>query len=216
MTTTVETKRPTHCPTCGVKLPDIPVSLCAYCASPVDMGTKAHGGSESPNASRIAKISAHKTFEEVQTYVPPESPRYLEGMRKMWHGRNLALLGIVVAGLGFFLGTGGLRSPWFWLGLIGAGFGAWMWARGIDTRNRAVQEPLTARPGMIVDRRSETAIRHWNGETVYYFSIEFDGGAVGEYRFEGRGASEDPYPTGMTGIAFLRGPELLEFKQIRV
>ena len=216
MTDTVETKRPTHCPTCGVKLPDIPVSLCAYCASPIEIGSKEHGGAESPNAGRIAKIAAHKTFEEVSAYIPPETPAYLQGMRKMWHGRNIALLGISLSIYGFVSSAAGLRSPFGWVWLGAAGFGAWMWARGLDARNQAVAEPLKARAGMIVDRRSETAIRQWNGETVYYFTIEFEGGAVGEYRFEGRGASEDPYPTGMTGVAFLRGMELLEFKQIRV
>ena len=216
MTDTAEVKRPTHCPTCGVKLPDIPVSLCAYCASPVQIGAKVHGGSESPNANRIAKIAEHKTFEEIASYIPPETPLYELGMRTIWRGRNLALLGLVGAIGGYFMSDAGMRSVWFWIGLVLAGLGAWMWARGVDARNRAIADPLTARPGMIVDRRSETAIRHWNGETVYYFTIEFEGGAIGEYQFEGRGASEDPYPTGMTGLAFLRGKNLLEFKQIRV
>jgi len=215
VTQATEVQRPTHCPTCGVKLPDIPVSLCAYCASPVDLSSKTHGGAESPNANRISKIAAHKTFEEVQSYVPPETPAFTQGMSRTWHGRNLVLLGAVTALLGVFAGAG-FGSFWMWVGLVLAGLGAWLWARGVDQKNTATKDPLTARPGMIVDRRSETAIRQWNGETIYYFTIEFESGAVGEYRFEGRGASEDPYPTGMTGLAFLRGSNLLEFKQIRV
>jgi len=206
--------RPTHCPTCGVKLPDIPVSLCAYCASPVSMPGKVHGGPDSPNQGRIGKIAAHKTYADVLAYVPPESPSYLVGMRLRWHGRNLAILGALMAGWGAW--QAGWVSTWFWLGAAALLLGLVLWSKGRTRCAQAIAEPISKRPGMIVDRRSETAIRSWNGETVYFFTIEFEGGGVGEYRFEGRGASEDPYPSGMTGVAFLRGTELLEFRQIRV
>ncbi|MEZ5973294.1 MAG: hypothetical protein R3E96_00175 [Planctomycetota bacterium] len=192
MTNTIEASRPTHCPTCGVKLPDIPVSLCAYCASPVMLAEKVHGGAESPNASRIARIPENKSYQEVLTHRPPETPDYRRGLQGVWHGRNLAILGVLSLGAGYLTGS---TMPWTWIGAVLLILGATLWYRGLGRSRRALAEPLTKRHGMIVDRRSETSIKEWSGHTVYYFSIEFEGGAVGEYRYEGRGANEDPYPT---------------------
>ena len=205
-------ERPTHCPTCGVKLPDIPVSLCAYCASPVSIGEKVHGGAQSPNQNRIKKIREHKTFEEIQKYQPAESLAYSKGTRRIFHGRNLVLLGA------FLLLVARWWAPTLFivLGGLAVAYGIFLAVQGMQLCKSSTEEPLKTRPGMIVDRRSETAIRSWNGETVYFFTIEFEDGSIGEYRHDGRGASEDPYPSGMTGLAFLRGANLLEFKQIRV
>ena len=30
-------ERPTHCPNCGLALPEQPLSLCAYCAMPIGL-----------------------------------------------------------------------------------------------------------------------------------------------------------------------------------
>ncbi len=212
MTDTAQTTRPTHCPTCGVKLPDIPVSLCAYCASPVSIGEKVHGGAESPNKNRIAKIAEHKTYEEICAYNPPESLAFSTGMRKIWHGRNLVGISALILLLALLW-----TSPFMGvIGILTIAGGVYLAVKGMAACKQATSDPLTHRAGMIVDRRSETAIRSWNGETVYFFTIEFDDGSLGEYQHDGRGASEDPYPSGMTGVAFLRGAQLLEFKQIRV
>jgi hypothetical protein len=114
------------------------------------------------------------------------------------------------------LSTSKALLPWSAFAVVALILGGYMMVKGKGIRDKAVADPIAKRPGMIVDRRSETEVRGWNGSTSYFFTIEFEDGAVGEYSFSGRGATEDPYPTGMTGLAFLRGTHLLEFQQIRV
>ena len=94
--------------------------------------------------------------------------------------------------------------------------GASLRRTGVAMQAEAVERPLLKRPGLIVDRRSDTSIRGWNGFTTYYFTIEFEDGGAGEFRFPGLGAQEDPYPTNLPGVAYTRGTELLHFRHIRV
>ena len=71
------------------------------------------------------------------------------------------------------------------------------------------------RSAYLVRRRSET---HDNirGDVVYYFLIQFCDGSEGEFRFPGRGVSEELYSNGMTGVAFTRGDELLHMERVRI
>ncbi len=199
-----------------MKLPDIPISLCAYCAMPVILGQQADASGVSPNAGRIAKIKDHKTFEDVERHLAQETPAYFTGGRFSWHGRNFVLLGFVLVAIGAMASESTLLLPWSAFALVCVALGAFMILKGMGMRAKSVADPITKRPGMIVDRRSETKVEGWYGSTDYYFTIEFEDGAIGEYSFSGRGATEDPYPKGLTGLAFLRGTNLLEFKQVRV
>ena len=97
-----------------------------------------------------------------------------------------------------------------------AGAGIHLGRTGRAMRKDAVALPLLRRAGLIVDRRSETEIRGWGGRTTYYFKVEFEEGIVGEFRYPGLGAQEDPYATNLPGVAYTRGTELLHFRHIRV
>ena len=216
MSDSSQTQRPTHCPSCGVKLPDIPISLCAYCAMPVVIAGQKDTDGVSPNAGRIGKIAGHKNYEEVQGHHAQEIPEFFTGGRFAWHGRNFVILDLALVGLGFLTSSSTYLLPWSAFAIVSVLVGVGMIVKGMGMRTRSVADPIAKRSGMIVDRRSETEVCGWNGSTSYFFTIEFEDGAVGEYSYAGRGATEDPYPNGMTGIAFLRGTSLLEFKQIRV
>ncbi len=170
----------------------------------------------SPNAGRIAKIEGHKTFEDAMAHNAQEIPDYFTGGRFAWHGRNFVILAAVLVGLGVMLSSSSALLPWSAFAAIALIAGIVMIVKGKGLQGKAIADPISKRAGMIVDRRSETEVAGWNGSTCYYFTIEFEDGAVGEYGFSGRGATEDPYPTGMTGLAYLRGSNLLEFKHIRV
>jgi hypothetical protein len=213
--------RPTHCPNCGVKLPDIPVSLCAYCAMPVGMDSQRESGVESPNAGRIARVLEHEDLADALAFDPPESWAFQRGGQRIWRGKLLLWAGgaALVAGFLLNLGTGGAALVLNVFGVLGglalAG-GAWLVMDGARARRQALVPPLLRRPGIIVDRRSETRIRGWGGDTTYYFSIEFEGGAVGEFEYPGRGSNEDPYVTNLPGVAYTRGTDLLLFRHIRV
>ena len=218
--TTAQAGKRTHCPNCGMKLPEQPLSLCAYCAFPLDLTEASDGDSkESPNAARIARISEHDKFAEAMEWNPPESPAY-------WKARVAGLNGKLALGIGAALlvavlvtsesiGAGFGRAPAiFGIGMMVAGLV--MMIRSVTGRKEAVSAPLLRRPAMIIDRRSETAIGQFTGTTTYYFTIEFEDSITGEFTYPGRGSQEDPYTTNLPGVAYTRGAQLLSFKHIRV
>ncbi|MEM1451738.1 MAG: hypothetical protein AAGI22_21685 [Planctomycetota bacterium] len=221
MTTDVVPKeeRRVACPHCGSKLPDIPLSLCPYCASPLE--TEADKKRlESVNASRIRRVGEHDDFPGAQAWDPPESQDWHQGVRRVWWSLPLAIGGVAVLLLFVLPPIGrGFDAGGVVLALIGIGLvvgGASLRRTGVAMQAEAVERPLLKRPGLIVDRRSDTSIRGWNGFTTYYFTIEFEDGGAGEFRFPGLGAQEDPYPTNLPGVAYTRGTELLHFRHIRV
>ena len=92
----------------------------------------------------------------------------------------------------------------------------YLFSQGRTLQKSSISRPLLRRPGLIVDRRSETKIRGWGGRTTYYFKIELEDGVVGEFRYPGLGAREEPYATNLPGVAYTRGEDLLLFRHIRV
>jgi hypothetical protein len=212
--------RPTECPQCGSKLPDSPFSLCPYCASPLETAAD-RKKLESVNASRIKRVREHATFAEAEAWNPPESQDWHSGARRVWW--MLPLLGmavlflvlVVIPPLGRGFDAGGIVATVLAAGL--AGYGFYLGTVGKAMKSAAVERPLMKRPGLIVDRRSDTRIRGWgDGDTIYYFTIELEDGNVGEFRFPGLGAKEDPYATNLPGMAYTRGTELLHFRHVRV
>ncbi len=211
--------RRVECPQCGSKLPDIPVSLCPYCASPLETAAD-RKRLESVNASRIQRVREHTSFEGAVSWSPPESYAWHLGARKAWWSLPLTLVGaagivaFVAPPLGRGFDAGGIILLAFFVGFVG--LGVFLGIQGRTEQREALARPLLKRAGLIVDRRSETRIKGWSGDTVYYFKIEFEDGVIGEFRFPGLGAQEDPYATNLPGVAYSRGTELLHFQHVRV
>ena len=211
---------PAHlqCPQCGSKLPDIPVSLCPYCASPLETAAD-RKRLDSVNASRIQRVTEHADFTEAVNAVPPESTDFHEGVRRAWWSIPTGILGGLVLVVAISRLASGVDFSGILLGLIGlggVGLAIHLGRSGHAMKKSAVEKTMLKRAGLIVDRRSETEIRGWGGRTTYYFKIEFNEGVVGEFRFPGLGAQEDPYATNLPGVAYTRGTELLHFRHVRV
>lgn len=211
-----------ECPQCGSKLPDIPVSLCPYCASPLETAADKRR-LESVNASRIGRVLEHATYDDAMAWDPPESRDWYDGARLVWWSLPVLLIAFAFFGGAALLGTaeGGAFTDVLPILLIlaGVGFGvlaANLRSKGKARQGAAIERPLLKRAALIVDRRSETEISGWSGRTTYYFKVEFDDGVVGEFRFPGLGAQEDPYATNLPGVAYTRGTDLLLFRHIRV
>ena len=66
----------------------------------------------------------------------------------------------------------------------------------------------------LLDRRSETSVRGGVGSTTYVFKIRFEDGSEGEFTHVGRGSMYDPPANGAAGVAYTRGPRMLEFRRI--
>ncbi len=206
----------TNCPNCGAKLPEQPLSLCSYCAMPLDLADGVES-QESKNTARIQKIPGGKGYEEAMAADPPESGTWFRGWRMTYQGKTLLILAGLALVLGLVLGNGtiALRPPML-LGYVLLIVGILKIVKGGAMCREAVQGKLLKRPALILDRRSDTTVRGWGGDTRYFFTIEFEDGGIAEFGMDGRGTSEEPFPNGMFGIAYTRGTELLEFKQIRV
>jgi hypothetical protein len=225
------TTQRTHSPNCGAKLPEQPLSLCAYCAMPLelaDMGVEQGKASESPNAPKLAKLLEQDALPEALEWTPPEGSSFQAGIRAKSRAVTLLPAGVVLLILGRLIhggsdgGTSDSGGPGFAsifltaLGVLLTLGGITLWLRGSSACKRALSMPLLRRPAYIRDRRSETQVVGWGGRTTYYFELEFEGGQVAEFSHEGRGPSEDPYVNGMTGVAYTRGTELLHFRQVRI
>lgn len=208
--------QPGRCSNCNARLPDTPVSLCPYCAMPILSGaTPAAGGAESPNAGRIARIRAHEDFADAEAWSPPEDVAHQEGARRAFHGKT-ALVAAAVLAVAGFLTSSTFANAAFVLAALAAALGVWLIVTGAGMRKRALGFPLLRRPGLILDRRSETEIGTWTGRTTYFFTIELEGGVVAEFAYPGRGSHEDPYVNGLPGVAYTRGQTLLHFRHVRV
>ncbi|MDG1490285.1 MAG: hypothetical protein P8R43_00245 [Planctomycetota bacterium] len=214
------------CPQCGSKLPDIPVSLCPYCASPLETAADKRR-LESVNASRIGRVLEHDSYQGALAWDPPEGQDWYEAARLVWWSGPAfllsasALVGGLVRGssgswsLGLSL-SDGLSVLLLLISVLSLVAGVMLRAKGKARQGAAVARPLMKRAALIVDRRSETEISGWSGRTTYYFTVEFEDGGVGEFRFPGLGAQEDPYATNLPGVAYTRGTELLLFRHVRV
>lgn len=207
-----------RCPNCNSKLPDTPVSICPYCVFP--LGTEkaeATEGGESPNKGRIVRVREHEKFAAAEATQPPENIEFQRGGQAIFRGKVMltfagisVLLGLITAGATMAM------SPFTWIGVLLAIFGVMWIMQGNTARKNAVSLPMLKRPGLILDRRSDTEIQGWGGFTTYYFEIEFEDGTRAEFRYPGRGSNEEPYVTNLPGVAFTRGTDLLLFKHIRV
>jgi hypothetical protein len=213
---TTETVRRASCPTCGAKITQAHLSLCAYCGSPLDLGS---GRSKVDRATlrRLAAMREHADFAPALAWDPPEGPEARADRRRAALGVLGAASGVVLAGLGAWLALGAGR-PLGWVALaLGAGLTgpAAVAAAGAARRLRErLALPLMKRPAIVVGRRSETEVAG-AGRTTYFFELEFEDGG-GEFRYPGRGANHDPLVAGNTGVAYTRRQELLAFHPIRV
>jgi len=208
-----ETATLTHCPTCGVKLHRTDLSLCAYCASPLRLGSGAPPPDDE-TARLLAKITQHPGYEAALRWTPIE-PRVDARAARLRSLGSLALLFAGVSALLSFLRADGpfLTRPATIVALALLALGALAIAAGVSIRNRARSLALLRRPARVLDRRSETAPHGNVGGTTYYFQLRFGDGSEGDFRFPGRGTLYEPPTVGATGLAFTRGAELIEFKR---
>jgi hypothetical protein len=208
--TVSEAVRPT-CPTCGAKITQAHLSLCAYCGSPLALGDEKRP-KDRATMRRLAQMHEHEDFAEAAAWEPPEGPDTRHARAAVRAGALLA-----AAGLALCLGAGPWRG---WIGVLPA-LGAALVALGLVrvARNLAAARagrrlPLLKRPALVASRRSETDAAR--GRTTYWFEVVFEDGSTAELRYPGRGANHDPLVPGNTGLAYTRANELLAFRAIRV
>ncbi|MCK6446769.1 MAG: hypothetical protein L6Q99_10290 [Planctomycetes bacterium] len=198
------------CPTCGVKLKRTNLSLCAYCGSPLQLGAKPTPPDDEV-AKRLGRLADHPEFKAKQAWFPIDAEAEAPALKL----RGIAGVGFVVGGLvvaAVLLRGEPLGGTWALVGyaLVAIGVVGVVASRAWQIALR--QSALLRRAAIVLDRRSETDSER--GTTNYFFSLRFQDGSEGEFRFRGRGAQYDPMVNGVTGIAFTRGERLVEFQRI--
>jgi hypothetical protein len=207
------------CPNCGAKLKRADLSLCAYCAMPLAMGGR-HSVADDETTQRLKRMREHANFPAAQAFVPPDP----EVERAVAARRNRGLVGLIAGVLWIAvvllvqsLNSGvDLRSVWMLGGAILIALGlARIASAGSARRASGSQKPLLVRPAIVAERRSETdAEGRWGARTTYYFTLRFDDGSEGEFRWPGQGLSTEPMANGQTGIAYSRGEDLIAFRKL--
>jgi hypothetical protein len=204
----------THCPNCGAKLHRTDLSLCAYCATPLSLGgAVATAGDET--AQRVARLREHPAFAAAMAWTPgdPDAGRRTKGVRMLaWVMFFFAVAIFTFA----VVRDGGFprdSSPIVFSGLAAATGVLILVLSGVVGKKSA-ELPLLRRPGIVIVRRSETRERGGPGSTTYFFTLHFDDGSEGEFRWPGQGTLYEPMPNGTTGIAYTRGDRLLEFRKL--
>jgi hypothetical protein len=203
----------THCPNCGAALKRPDLSLCAYCATPLQLGGKVEGPRDETIA-RLKRLREKPEFETLAKWEPQDQEylakaRHLRGLAAIWF--TLTIVGGLVAWAR--AGSSG-AAIWYALTAVWLVVTILHLARAAKIQRTGTDRPMLRRPAIVVERRSETAAELSENPTVYFFSLRFDDGSEGEFRWPGQGTLYEPLTNGMTGIAFTRGERLVEFRRL--
>jgi hypothetical protein len=211
-TATSAPAKPT-CPTCGATLHRQDLSLCAYCGAPLSIGA-AKPKADDETIRRLKRLRDNPGFAAAMAWTPRDLAADERASRIGRVGVALAVAGAIA----FLAALRGDAARWqrpvLAVAVGGAAGAAGCWLAGAAIRKRANARPMFKRPAYVVDRRSETAERGGRGVTLYYFTLRFEDGSEGEFRWPGRGTANEPMPSGVTGIAYTRGNELVEYRRL--
>jgi hypothetical protein len=162
----------------------------------------------------------HPNFAAAQAFVPPDPELERAVVTRRNRGLALFVLGLVwlASVIVAQLARSGLdaQSPWLWVGealtLLGL---TRILTAGLARRIDAGGKPLLVRPAIVAERRSETnAEGRFGARTMYFFTLRFDDGSEGEFRWPGQGLSTEPMTNGQVGIAYTRGEDLIAFRKL--
>jgi hypothetical protein len=200
----------THCPNCGAKLHRPDLSLCAYCAMPLDIGATTKVDDET--IQRLKRMREHANFPAAMAFTPRD-PRV---ERKAARILAYASAAAVLAGVA---GLVALVAWWReWNVVVPAAIAGAFLVLAIvllvvpaSMRRASDARPLLRRPALVVVRRSEMSP---DGHTSYFFTLRFDDGSEGEFERPGLGTMYEPMANGYSGIAYSRGAELVDFRRL--
>lgn len=202
----------THCPNCGAKLKRADLSLCAYCATPLQLGGKIEGASDE-TTKRLQRLRENPQFAPLMSWTPGDHGVLTRVRALRSVGITFLALGVVVAAVPLVFGLA-LQIPWFGAGAALALFGLVRVVGALKLQSAESAKVMLRRASIVLERRSETRAEISANTTVYFFTLRFDDGSEGEFQWPGQGTLYEPMANGMTGVAFTRGDKLVEFKRL--
>jgi hypothetical protein len=203
----------THCPNCGAKLKRPDLSLCAYCATPLQLGGKLDTARDE-TVLRLKRLRENPQFGTLSQWTPTDQ-EYLDAARRVRGFAALWFTLAVVAGLVAWARVG-TPGDFVWYALTGLFLVATLvlLVRSWSIQRTDADKVMLRRPAIVVERRSETLAEAQGNPTIYFFTLRFDDGSEGEFRWPGQGTLYEPLTNGMTGVAFTRGERLVEFRRL--
>jgi hypothetical protein len=204
----------THCPTCGAKLHRQDLSLCAYCATPLSMGD-ARAAVDDETVKRLARMREHAKYPAAMAF-SPRDPEVVEKIARVRLIGGLQIpVAIVLIGVAFWQGGSSPTIAWLAFGGLLLVESAVMMAVVPSLLRRAeAARPMLRRPALVVTRRSEMIDKGKYGTTNYFFTLRFDDGSEGEFRWRGQGTAYEPMSNGATGMAYTSADRLIDFRKL--
>jgi hypothetical protein len=205
----------THCPTCGAKLHRQDLSLCAYCATPLSIGDS-RANVDDETVKRLVRMRESPNFAAATAFTPRD-PEAVEKIARVRLVGGLQIpLAIVFLAIAYWVGE---RSSARNILVILASVAivdavVMMGLLPSLLRRTEAARPLLRRPALVVSRRSEMIEKGRYGTTIYYFTLRFDDGSEGEFRWRGQGTLYEPMPNRATGIAYSSGERLIDFRKL--
>jgi hypothetical protein len=205
----------THCPTCGAKLHRHDLSLCAYCGSPLALGG-ARPAVDDETVKRLVRMRESANFPAAMEFTPLDAEIAERAARIRMFG---GLCVFLVIGLAAFALWRHGASAWSSVPMIAACAVLalmlfLMFGLPAMLESNARAKPMLRRPALVVSRRSEMIDKGKHGTTLYYFTLRFDDGSEGEFRWRGRGTMYEPMSNGATGMAYTSGERLIDFRKL--
>jgi hypothetical protein len=201
----------THCPNCGAKLHRPDLSLCAYCAMPLDIASKP-APIDDETIQRLKRMREHKSFAAAMEFCPRSYDVEQKAARLLSIAALLAVVALVCGIIAVWrASSAGWTNAWTFVAALCALATVVCLVLPSLLRKRDVARPVLRRPALVVVRRSEMDP---SSGTTYFFTLRFDDGAEGEFRWPGHGTSHEPMSNGYSGIAYTRGEQLVDFRRL--
>jgi hypothetical protein len=161
---------------------------------------------------RLKRMREHKSFAAAMEFRPRAYEVEKQAARLLSIAALLAVVALVCAVLAVWrASSAGWANPWTYAAAVFALAMVVCLALPSILRQRDVARPVLRRPALVVVRRSEMDLQ---GGTTYFFTLRFDDGAEGEFRWPGHGTSHEPMSNGYSGIAYTRGDQLVDFRRL--
>ena len=165
---------------------------------------------------RLARMRESPNYTAAMAFTPRD-PEVAEkiGRVRLIGGLQIPAA-IVFAALAFVAGTGDmLRNVMLVLaGLLAIEALVMMAVVPAMMRKRDSARTMLRRPALVVSRRSEMIDKGRYGTTIYYFTLRFDDGSEGEFRWRGQGTLYEPASNGTTGMAYTSGDRLIDLRKL--
>ena len=189
------------CGFCGVELPTLPE------APRVVVHTGPYGDLE----ARFAALDEHPALERLGRHVPSTTAKSASMFGQVLFGLVFTVVALFIT---FMFGA--LAGPLAMIPLIAVVVGVTLTVGGIRQAARYSSSPLLRIKALVVDERVQVSGGGGNSQasTTYFATLQDAGGHRTEYQVDDEIAAE--VTEGDLGIAFIKGPVLVDFARIQV